>query len=120
MQTYQLKAHEYTCPSCTMNYAAKAENAEDAALAVYVKHYDPKGKFISHVSWDAAAHTLHTALGEYLVVENAPKAAVEEQVTEEVFVEDTTLFVEEEEEEKEVEEEPEENEFLDVFETSIL
>ena len=113
MQTYQLKAHEYTCPSCTMNYAAKAENAEDAALAVYVKHYDPKGKFISHVSWDAAAHTLHTSLGEYLVVENAPKAAVKEQVTEEVFVEDTahlltTLSVEEVEEEKEVEEEPEE------------
>ena len=43
---------------------------------------------------------------------------MEEQVTEEVFVEDTALFVEEEE--KEVEEGPEENEFLDVFETSIL
>lgn len=69
---YQLQSHEYVCASCTMNYGAEASTAEDAALSVYMQHFDPTGSHIDGVRWDENTQTLHTDLREYIRVLTSP------------------------------------------------
>ena len=74
MNNYQLKSHEYTCKSCTMNYAMQANNEEEAAFNVYIRHLDPHLLELEEVYWDARTKTLHTGLREYIVVVDSNEA----------------------------------------------